>query len=44
MYGDGEGLIFYKALMPWSGAEVSEPWLGLVGVGCRFIFLVSDSS
>ncbi len=30
MYGDEEGLRFYKALMPWGGAEVSEPWLGWV--------------
>ena len=35
--GMGEGLRFYKALMPWGGAEVSEPWLGLVG--SRFVFL-----
>ena len=35
--GMGEGLKFYKALMPWGGAVVSEPWLGLVG--SRFVFV-----
>lgn len=33
MYGYGEGLRFYKALMP--GEVVTEPWLG-----GRFVFFV----